>query len=134
MRLPLLFAPRGDKAIDAADAGLAINQNFGSPSGGCEVMPILFFGRFEQAKSDILQSIRLSRARPAQGNLDQVFGWAMRNFGLGKFRTPLSRTTTRQSILACKNNMWPYASLAAANALAGKMDDARERPGGSPPA
>jgi len=79
----LYYSHRADKAIDAADAGLAINQNFG-PFWGVRGNANLFFGRFEQAKSDIPAINPAWSARPAQGTLDQVFGrcgtwpWAFR--------------------------------------------------------
>jgi tetratricopeptide (TPR) repeat protein len=61
------YSHRADKALDAANAGLAINPNFGLGGRG---IANLFSGRFEQAKSDILQGMRLSPRDPLRGTLD----------------------------------------------------------------
>ena len=53
----LYYSHRADKAINAANAGLAINPNFGR-FWGVRGDANLFSGRFEQARSDILQSMR----------------------------------------------------------------------------
>jgi adenylate cyclase len=117
----LYYSHRADKAIDAADAGLAINQNFG-PFWGVRGNANLFFGRFEQAKSDILQSIRLSPRDPLRAISTKYLGDA--ELGLGRFDAAIE-DYHKAIDLGMQNNMWPYASLAAANALAGKMDDAK---------
>ena len=56
----LYYSHRADKAIDAADAGLAINPNFGG-SGECEATPI-FCRPFRTGKIRSLQAMRLVRA------------------------------------------------------------------------
>jgi adenylate cyclase len=117
----LYYSHRADKAIDAADAGLAINQNFG-PFWGVRGNANLFFGRFEQAKSDILQSIRLGPRDPLRAISTKYLGDA--ELGLGRFDAAIE-DYHKAIDLGMQNNMWPYASLAAANALAGKMDDAK---------
>jgi len=58
----LYYSHRTAKAADAADAGLANNPNF--PLWGVRGNANLFDGRFEQARSDILQAIRLSPHDP----------------------------------------------------------------------
>jgi adenylate cyclase len=117
----LYYSHRADKAIDAADAGLAINQNFG-PFWGVRGNANLFFGRFEQAKSDILQSLRLNPRDPLRAISTKYLGDA--ELGLGRFDAAIE-DYHKAIDLGMQNNMWPYASLAAANALAGKMDDAK---------
>jgi tetratricopeptide (TPR) repeat protein len=82
----------------------------------------LFFGRFEQAKSDILQSIRLGPRDPLRAISTKYLGDA--ELGLGRFDAAIE-DYHKAIDLGMQNNMWPYASLAAANALAGKMDDAK---------
>jgi adenylate cyclase len=117
----LYYSHRADKAIDAADAGLAINPNFG-PFWGVRGNANLFFGRFEQAKSDILQSMRLSPRDPLRALSTKYLGDA--ELGLGHFDAAID-DYHKAIDLGMQNNMWPYASLAAANALGGKMDDAK---------
>ena len=78
----LYSSHRADKAIDAADAGLAINPNFGSfwaVRGNAN----LFDGHFEQARSDILQAQRLSPRDPLRAISTKYLGDA--ELGLGHF-------------------------------------------------
>jgi adenylate cyclase len=115
----LYYSHRADRAIAAADAGLAINPNF--PLWGVRGNANLFDGRFEQAKSDILQSMRLSPRDPLMALSTKYLGDA--EPGLGQFDAAINEY--RSAIDLGMNDMWPYASLAAANALAGKMDEAK---------
>ncbi len=114
----LYYTHRADKAIDAANAGLAIDPNF---FFGVRGNANLFDGRFEQAKSDILQSMRLSPRDPLMALSTKYLGDA--ELGLGHFDAAID--DYHKAIDLGMQNMWPYASLAAANALAGKMDDAK---------
>ena len=116
----LYYSHRADKAIDAADAGLAINPNFG-PLWGVRGNANLFVGRFEQAKSDILQSMRLSPRDPLMAIGTKYLGDA--ELGLGHFDAAID--DYHKAIDLGMPSMWPYASLAAAYALAGKMDEAK---------
>ncbi len=116
----LYYSHRADKAIDAADAGIAINPNFG-PLWGVRGNANLFFGRFEQARSDILQSMRLSPREPLRAIGNKYLGDA--ELGLGHFDAAID--DYHEAIDLGMPSMWPYASLAAANALAGKMDEAK---------
>jgi adenylate cyclase len=77
----LYYSHRADKAIDAADAGLAVNPNF--PLWGVRGNANLFDGRFDQAKSDILQAIRLSPHDPLVSISRKYLGDA--ELGLGQF-------------------------------------------------
>jgi adenylate cyclase len=116
----LYYSHRADKAIDAADAGLAINPNFGS-LWGVRGNANLFFGRFEQARSDILQSMRLSPRDPLKAIGTKYLGDS--ELGLGHFDAAVE--DYRKAIDLGMPSMWPYASLAAASALSGKMDEAK---------
>ena len=116
----LYYSHRADKAIDAADAGLAINPNFGS-LWGVRGNANLFSGRFEQARADILQSMRLSPRDPLAALSTKYLGDA--ELGLGHFDAAID-DYHKAIDLGMQSSIWPYASLAAANALAGKMDDA----------
>jgi TolB-like protein/class 3 adenylate cyclase/Flp pilus assembly protein TadD len=116
----LYYSHRADKAIEAADAGLAINPNFGSlwaVRGNAN----LFSGRFEEARSDILQSMRLSPRDPLKGIGAKYLGDA--ELGLGQFDAAID--DYHKAIDLGFHYMWPYASLAAAYALSGKIDEAK---------
>ena len=93
----LFYSHRAAKAIDAANAGLAINPNFANLLGVRGVAN-LFDGRFEQTMSDILQSQRLSPRDPLKAISTSI--WAMRNLALG-ISPPRSTTTTKRSTSAC---------------------------------
>jgi Flp pilus assembly protein TadD len=81
----------------------------------------LFDGRFEQAKSDILQAIKLSPHDPLMFYSRKYLGDA--ELGLGQFDAAID--DFHRAIDLGMHDMWPYTSLAAANALAGKMDEAK---------
>ena len=117
----LYYSHRADKAIDAADAGLAIDQNFG-PLWGVRGNANLFDGRFEQAKSDILQAMRLNPREPLRALSTKYLGDA--ELGLGHFDTAIDEYHKAVD-LGMQNNMWPYVSLAAASALAGQVEAAK---------
>jgi adenylate cyclase len=115
----LYYSHRADKAIDVADAGLAINPNF--PLWGVRGGANLFDGRFEQAKSDIQQAIRLSPHDPLLGIATKYLGDA--ELGLGHFDAAIE--DYHKAIDLGMHQVWPYASLTAAYALADKMDEAK---------
>ena len=116
----LYYSHRANKAIDAADAGLAINSNF-APLWAVRGVAELFLGRFDQARSDLLQSQRLSPRDPLLGVGTKYLGDA--ELGLGHFDAAIDNY--HRAIDLGMQNIWPYASLVAANALAGRMDDAK---------
>jgi adenylate cyclase len=116
----LYYSHRADKAIDAADAGLLINPNFG-PLWGVRGNANLFSGRFEQARSDILQSMRLSPREPLMAIGTKYLGDS--ELGLGNFDAAID--DYHKAIDLGMHQVWPYASLTAAYALAGKMDEAK---------
>jgi adenylate cyclase len=116
----LYSSHRADKAIDAADAGLAINPNFGSfwaVRGNAN----LFDGNFEQARSDLLQAQRLSPRDPLKAIGTKYLGDS--ELGLGHFDAAIEGY--HKAIDLGMSSMWPYASLAAASALSGRMDEAK---------
>ena len=116
----LYYSHRADKAIDAANAGLAINPNFG-PLWGVRGNANLFSGRFEQARSDILQSMRLSPREPLMAIGTKYLGDA--ELGLGHFDAAIE--DYRKAIDFGMPSMWPYASLTAAYALSGRIEEAK---------
>jgi adenylate cyclase len=115
----LQYSHRADKAVDAANAGLAINSNYvhlWSMRGGANV----FLARFEQARSDILQALRLSPRDPRSGTWTKYLGDA--EFGLGHFDAAIE---DYHKAINLGGAVAVYPSLAAASALAGKMDEAK---------
>jgi adenylate cyclase len=114
--LYLFEAHRWDEAIRTADAGLATNPN----SAGLYSIrswPESALGRFEQAKSDMQQAMRLSPRDPNMGTWHVGLGNA--ELGLGHYDAAIEEFHK-----ACCGTS-PQWSLAAAYALAGKMDQAR---------
>jgi tetratricopeptide (TPR) repeat protein len=92
-----------------------------SPLWGVRGNANLFDGRFEQAKSDILQATKLSPHDPLMFYSRKYLGDA--ELGLGQFDAAVD--DYHRAIDLGMHDMWPYTSLAAANALAGKMDEAK---------
>ena len=118
--LYLFLSRRPNEAMGAADAGLAINRNFAALYGarsGAESS----LGRFEQAKADAEQAIRLSPRDPNTGIWRVMEGDA--EIGLGRFDAAIEQY--RAAIDGGFHTYIPYANMAAAYALAGKMDAAR---------
>jgi adenylate cyclase len=120
----LYYSHRAGKAIDAADAGLAINSNF-APLWAVRGIANVFGGHFEQAKSDILQSQRLSPRDPLSGPRTSYLGAA--ELGLGRLDAAVEDYHKAIDLggggLAYVS--FSYVGLAAASALAGKMDAAK---------
>jgi adenylate cyclase len=116
----LYYSRRADDAVDAANAGLAINPNFGSLLAVRGVAE-LFAGRFEQAKSDMLQADRLSPRDPLKALSKKYLGDA--ELGLGHFDDAIDEY--HKSIDLGFHYTWPYVSLTAAYALEGKMEEAK---------
>lgn len=108
------------EAIRAADAGLAINPNYAplyTTRHGAEMS----LGRFEQAKSDIQQAMRLSPRDPGMPMWQLQLG----DVELGAGRIESSIDEFQKAFGAGNRTFYIYADLAAAYALAGKMDEAK---------
>jgi TolB-like protein/DNA-binding winged helix-turn-helix (wHTH) protein/Flp pilus assembly protein TadD len=116
----LSYSRRAAEALDAADAGLAINPNFG-PLQNVRNLAEMFLGRFEQAKSDMLQTMRSSPREPLIGITHNYLGHA--ELGLGHFDAAIDEY--HKSIELGFVSCFPYAGLAAAYALEGKMEEAK---------
>jgi adenylate cyclase len=89
----LFLSNHPNDAVGAADTGLAINPNFAllyNPRSLAETS----LGRFEQAKSDIQQAMRLSPRDPRIGMWRNTLGFAEAGQGT---TTPRSTNTIRQS-------------------------------------
>ena len=116
----LASTQRFNEAVRAADAGLAINPNYPdlySARGSAEIS----LGRFEQAKSDLRQAMRLSPRDPFIGLWHAQFGDAE----LGAGNVDASIVEYENAYDAGHRPYWIYANLAAAHALQGKMDEAK---------
>jgi adenylate cyclase len=116
----LYSSRRPDQALDAADAGLAVNANSGSlraARGRAET----FLGQFEPSKADLLQAMRLSPRDPFIG----VWHWYLGDteFGLGHVDVALDEY--KRSFDAGYRAYFVYESMAAAYALKGRMDEAK---------
>jgi adenylate cyclase len=125
-QLPLL--PRDEPHVVAdlkriekgADVGLAINpnnQNLYSARAGAEIS----LGRFDEAKSDLQQAIRLSPHDPSRTTFDRQLG----DIELGAGRPEAAVIAYRKALDAGDHTYWVYVSLAAAYALLGETDEAK---------
>jgi len=116
----LFIFRRWNEALGAANAGLAVDPNNAalySARGAAEVS----LGQFEQAKSDVMQAIRLSPRGPFVGAWHLGLGDA--ELGLGRLDAAID--AYRKSIDLGYRTFPPYIDLAATYALQGKMDEAR---------
>jgi tetratricopeptide (TPR) repeat protein len=111
---------RSNEGLRAADEGLAINPN-SAALYNARAYAEINLGRFEQAKADIFQAMRLSPRDP-QFNLWRT-NLADAEMGLGHLDAAID--LIRTAIDAGYRNGYSYKELAAAYALAGKMDDAK---------
>ena len=84
-------------------------------------MPIFFLAVSNKPNPIFLQSIRLGPRDPLRALSTKYLGDA--ELGLGRFDAALE--DYHKAIDLGMQNIWPYASLVAANALAGRMDDAK---------
>ncbi len=110
---------RPDEALRAADAGLAVN-----PSSAILLATRAFvenyLRKFEQAKSDLQQAMRLSPRDPRLGQWHNFTADA--ELGLGRFDVAIDESN--KAIDAGYHAFYAYLNLAAAQALTGKMNEA----------
>ena len=111
---------RANEALRAADAGLVIDPN-NAPLLDARTLAEISLGRFEQAKSDAQQAMRLSPRDPETPN--RLINLGMAELGLG--RSDAAIDEFQKAIDAGAHYFIPYVNLAAAYALAGKMDEAK---------
>jgi adenylate cyclase len=118
--LYLTSSQRATEGLSAADAGLAINPDdppLRRARGAAEVV----LGRYEQAISDVRQAMRLSPRDPRIGLWLVDLGNA--ELALGHFDAAIDEY--HKAIDAGWRAYQPYRGLAAAYALAGKMEEAK---------
>jgi len=111
---------RPDEALDAADAGLAVNPN----DIGLLIARAIAensVGHYEQAKADMARAIRLSPRDPYIGVFHIDLGEA--EIGLGQFEAAIGEF--RKAIDLGARPFYAYTNLAAAYAHAGRMDEAK---------
>ena len=111
---------RASEALRAAGSGLAIDPN-NAPLLDARTLAEIVLGRFEQAKSDAQQAMLLSPRDPETPN--RLINLGMAELGLGNFDVAIDEF--QKAIDAGAHYFIPYVNLAAAYALAGKMDEAK---------
>jgi adenylate cyclase len=116
----LRISQRPEEAIGAANAGLAINPNSALLYGGRSVAEI-YLGRFEPAKTDAEQAMRLSPRDPRTGLWHGYIGLA--EFGQGHDDAAIAEY--RRALDAGYRSSVTYLRLGAALALQGKMEEAK---------
>jgi adenylate cyclase len=111
---------RAKDAVHVADAGLAVNPNY-APLLDARSFAETALSRFEQAKSDAQQAMRLSPRDPEVPT--RLISLGMAEVGLGHFDAAIDEF--QKAIDAGARNFIPYTNLAAAYALEGKMEEAK---------
>jgi TolB-like protein len=116
----LALSQRPREALSAADAGLAINSN-SAHLHKTRGLAENYLGRFEQARADLMQAIRLSPRDPELDWWYSILGEA--ELGLGNLDATIDQA--QKAIGAGDRTAASYLELAAAYALSGKMDEAK---------
>ncbi len=116
----LIFSHRANEALGVADAGLAVNPNL-APVFGARAIAETSLGRFEQAKSDARQAMRLSPRDPRMGNWHNQIGIA--ELEQGHYAAAIDEY--HKALDAGFRAYMVYAALAAVYAFEGKMDEAK---------
>jgi TolB-like protein/Flp pilus assembly protein TadD len=116
----LYVSGRPGTAVDAADAGLAVNPNelslYAPRASGENAL-----GRFEEAKTDAERAIRLSPGDPLLGVFYVIVADAELN--LGHFEAAID--AYRKALVLGQRRFFVYSHLAAAYALAEQMEEAK---------
>jgi adenylate cyclase len=118
--LSLGLSRRFNEALRAADAGLAVDQNF-APLYSARATAEISLGRFEQAKSDVQQAVRLSPRDPNMGIWqaqlgDVEIGAGPAEAAIGEYQKAFDAGYRGPSV---------YSGLAAAYAIEDKLDEAK---------
>jgi adenylate cyclase len=114
----LRMSNRANEAVKVADDGLAVNPNSNQLYGARSAAEVVL-GRFEQAKSDAQQSIRLSPRDPQVGLRHVTLGDA--EVGLGHLEAAIDEY--QKAVDVGYHNR--IVNLAGVYALQGKMDEAK---------
>jgi tetratricopeptide (TPR) repeat protein len=116
----LAMSHRSDEAVRAADAGLAINPN-NAFLYSARAAAKKYLSRFDEAKSDFQQAIRLSPHDPFRTDWDRQLG----DVEIGSGHPEAAIVQYRKALDAGDHTLWVYVDLAAAYAVLGKMDEAK---------
>jgi len=116
----LRITHRPDEAVGAADAGLAINPNSALLRGTRSIDEV-YLGRFEQAKTDAQQAMRLSPRDPRIGLWHTYIGLA--EFAQGHDDAAIDEY--HKGLDAGYRSYITYVRLAAVLALQGKTEEAK---------
>jgi TolB-like protein/class 3 adenylate cyclase len=116
----LALSQRSREALSAADAGLAVNAN-SAHLHKTRGLAENYLGRFEQARADLMQAIRLSPRDPEIDWWYLILGEA--ELGLRNLDATIDEA--QKAISAGDRTSMPYLELTAAYALSGKMDEAK---------
>lgn len=116
----LLVSNHPGEALRSVDAGLAINPS-NADFRALRGLINLSLGRYEQTKSDVQQAILLSPRDPQIGIRHVQIGDA--ELALGRYDAAIDQFRT--AIDGGFHTDVPYKSMAAAYALAGRMDDSK---------
>jgi adenylate cyclase len=116
----LFLSHRANEAVGVADAGLAVDPN-SARLYGQRSQAETSLGRFEQAKSDARQAMRLSPRDPRMG----VWHLSLAIAELGQGHDDASIDEFHKALDAGFRAFMMYSNLAAAYALEGKMDEAK---------
>jgi adenylate cyclase len=118
--LYLTYSQHANEGLNVAEAGLAINPD-DPPLYRARGTALLVLGHYEQAISDVQQAMRLSPRDPVIGLWLATSGDA--ELGLGHFDAAIGEY--HKAIDAGWRVYQPYRGLAAAYALAGKIEEAK---------
>jgi adenylate cyclase len=115
----LLVTSRPNDALRAADAGLAVDPN-SAPLHGWRSIAETYLGQFEQAKSDVMQAMRLSPRDPSMSQWHNFMADA--ELGLGNYDAAIDQSS--RAIDGGYRVFYAYLNLAAARAFKGEIDQA----------
>ena len=116
----LALSQRPREALSVADAELAINSN-SAHLHKTRGLAENYLGRFEQARADLMQAIRLSPRDPEMDWWYLILGEA--DLGLKNLDATIDEA--QKAISTGEHTSVPYFELAAAYSLSGKMDEAK---------
>jgi adenylate cyclase len=111
---------RENEGFDVAEAGLAVDPNY-ARLYSFRALAETGLGRFEQAKSDLLQAMRLSPRDPRMG----AWHFLIADVELEQGHYDAAIDECHKAIEAGFRHYYVYVELAAAYALQGKMDEAK---------
>jgi adenylate cyclase len=116
----LAMTGRSNEALRVADTDVAINPNYAA-AYSYRAVAETNLAKFEQAKADLQQAMRISLLDPRMGAFLDKLGWA--ELGLGHLDAAIEASS--KSIEAGSIVYFTYICLATAHALKGDIDEAK---------